>query len=161
MYNLLINLLLHNSVPVPFKTFINLVQFIQSHAFCKSMKQANNSSSMAKVHSDIILSIPIAYLDPFPLLNPNWSSPSTSSIFLSILLQTIHTIFAVCATRMIVWWSLHFVAFGFFFKAIIVTSLKSLGYSLVSYMLFIGCVISLRPSSPNSFSTSAGTSSPW
>jgi hypothetical protein len=160
MYNLLINLLLRHSVPVPFKTCISLVQFIQSHAFCQFMKQAHNSSSMTKVHSDIILSIPIAYLDPFPLLNPNWSSPSTSSM-LSILLQTIHTTFAVCATRLIVQWSLHFVACGFFFKAIIVTSLKSLGYSPVSYMLFISCVISLRSSYPNSYSTSPGTSSPW
>jgi hypothetical protein len=42
--------------------------------------------------------------------------------------------------------SLHFVAFSFFFKVIILTSMKSLGYSPVSCMLFIGCVISFRPS---------------
>ena len=43
-----------------------------------------------------------------------------------------------------------FVVFGFFFKAVIVTSVKSLGYSPVSCML-ISCFFILRPSSPNSF----------
>ena len=51
----------------------------------------------------IILIIPIASLIPFPLLNPNWSYPSTSSIFFSILLLSIFAIFfAVCAIRLIV-----------------------------------------------------------
>jgi hypothetical protein len=61
--------------------------------------------------------------------------------------------------RLTVQWLLHFVALGFFFKAIIVTSIKPLGHCPVSYMLLISCVISLRPSSPNSLSTSPGTSS--
>jgi hypothetical protein len=76
----------------------------QSNTFCQSMKQTQSSSSISKVRSDI-LSIPIASLVPFPLLNPNWSS-----IFLSILLLSIFAIiFAVCAIRLTVWWSLHFV----------------------------------------------------
>ena len=44
--------------------------------------------------------------------------------------------------RPIVQWSLNFVAFGFF-KAVIVTSVKCLGYSALLYMLLISCVISL------------------
>jgi hypothetical protein len=56
------------------------------------MKQTHSSSSISKVRSAIILIIPIASLVPFPLLNPNWSSPSVSSIFLSILLLSIFAI---------------------------------------------------------------------
>ena len=41
---------------------------------CQSMKQTHSPMSVSKVHSDIILSIPIAFLVSFPLLNPNWSS---------------------------------------------------------------------------------------
>jgi hypothetical protein len=62
------------------------------------MKQTHSSSSISKVRSAIILIIPTASLVSFPLLNPNWSSPSISSIFLSILLLSIFAIiFAVCA----------------------------------------------------------------
>jgi hypothetical protein len=43
-----------------------------------------------------------------------------------------------------------FHSFGFFFRTIIVTSLKFLGYSPVSYILF-SCVISVRPSSSSSW----------
>jgi hypothetical protein len=46
-----------------------------------------------------------------------------------------------------------FCSFGFFFKAIIVTSVKFLGHSPVLCMFFIICVISLRPSSSKSLST--------
>jgi len=135
MYKLLINLLSRQSIPVPYRICINLVQLTRSNAFCQSMKQTRSSASVSKVRSDIILSIPIAFLVPFSLLNPNWSSPSTSSIFLSILLlSTCAIIFAVCATRLIVRWSLHFVPCGFFLKKIIVNSVKSLGHSPVSYM---------------------------
>jgi hypothetical protein len=35
---------------------------------------------ISKVKSDIILSIPIASVVPFSLLNPTWSCPCTSSI---------------------------------------------------------------------------------
>jgi len=120
MYNLLINLLSRQSIPVLLRIFINFVQFTRSNAFCQSMKTTHSSSSISKVHSAIILIIPIASLDPFPLLNSNWSSPSTASIFLSILLLSI---FAVCAIRLIVQWSLHFVAS--FIIIIIIIIIKS------------------------------------
>ena len=113
MYNLLINLLSRQSIPFLFRICINLVQFTWSNAFCQSMKQTHIPSSISKVRSDIILIIPIASLVPFLLLNPNWSSPSTSSIFLAVLLLSI---FAVCAIGLIVRWSLHFVACVFFFN---------------------------------------------
>jgi len=74
MYKLLISLLSCQSIPVPFRICINLVQLTLSNAFCQSMKQTHSSTSIFKVHSDIILSIPIAFLVSFPLLNPNWSS---------------------------------------------------------------------------------------
>lgn len=65
---------------------------------------------------------PVACLVPFPFLNPNWFSPSKSSIFLPVLFLSIFaTIFALYAMRLIMWWSLHFMAFAFFFKTIIVT----------------------------------------
>jgi hypothetical protein len=63
---------------------------------------------------------------------------------------------AVCAMMLTVWWSLHFVAFDFFFKAITATSVKSLGYSSVSHMLLISCVTILGPSSPNILCTLPG-----
>jgi hypothetical protein len=92
--------------------------------------------------------------------NPNWSTLTTSSIFLSILLPSIFaTIFAACAIRLVVLCSLHFVACGFFFKPIFVTSVKSLGYSPVSYVMLINVVIIFKPTSPNNLSTSPGTSS--
>ena len=134
MYNLLISLLSPQSIPLPFRICINLVQFTRSNTFCLSMKHARNSSSMSKARSDIILSIPIAPPVPFPLLNPNWFSASTSSTFLSVLQSILVTIFDVHAMRLILRRSLHFVSFRFFFKTIIVTSeilrsLSSLIYS--------------------------------
>jgi hypothetical protein len=62
---LLINLLSHQSIPVPFRICINLVQLLWSDAFCQSLKQIHSSTSISKVHSDIILSIPIASLVSF------------------------------------------------------------------------------------------------
>jgi hypothetical protein len=38
--------------------------------------------------------------------------------FFSILLSVLAAVFAVCAKRLKVLWSLHFVAFGFFLKEI-------------------------------------------
>ena len=133
MYKLLIHLLSRQSISIPLRICINLVQKTRSNAFCQSMKQTHSSASISKVLPYIILSIPITSLVPFPLLNPYWSSPSTFSISLSILLLSIFaTVFAVCAIRLIVRWSLHSVACGCFFNAIIVTSVKSLGHSPVS-----------------------------
>ena len=143
-----------------FMIIIRLVQFTPSNVFCQSVNHAHNSSSVFKVRSDIILSIPIASLVLLPLLNPNRSSPSTSSIFLSILhLNILATVFAVCALRLNVRWPLHSVAFGIFCRAFIVTSVKSLGPSPVTCMLLIRSVITLRPSSPNTTSTSTVRSS--
>jgi hypothetical protein len=51
MYNLLINLLSHQSIAAPFSICINLVQFTQSNAFCQSMKQTHSSSSISKVRT--------------------------------------------------------------------------------------------------------------
>ena len=74
----------------------------------------------------------------FPLLNPNWSSPSTSSIFISFVLRsTLANVFAVCAMGQIVRGLLHFLAFAFFFAVLILTSVKYLRHSLVSYMVWL------------------------
>ena len=71
MYKLLITLLSRQSIPVSFSICVNLVQLTWSYSFCQSMKQTQSSSSISKVHSHVILSIPIASLVPFLLLNPN------------------------------------------------------------------------------------------
>ena len=123
------------------------------------MKQAHNSSCISEVRSNIILSIDIAFLVTFPLLNPNLSSPSTSSTLFSIIfLSMLATISAICVARLTVRWSLHFAASGFY-NAITLTSVKSLGHSPVSCKLLISCVTIFRPSSPYSFSRSPDTSS--
>ena len=152
MYSSLINLLLHQLILVSFRICTSLNQFTWSNAFCHSMKQEHNSSPKSKISCDIILSIPVAFLVPCTLLNPNWSSPSTFSVFISNLLIVLAAVFAVCATRLIVQWSQNFVAFEFFFKAITVTSVKSLGHSPVSCMLLFSCVINWKPSSPKNMS---------
>jgi hypothetical protein len=69
-YCLLISLLLLQSIPVHFRICINLAQFTWSNISCKSMKQAHSSSSMYKVHSDIILSI-LIYSELKPNINCN------------------------------------------------------------------------------------------
>jgi len=89
MYKLPINLLSRRWIPVLFRICICLVHLTRSHTFCQSMKQTHSSSSISKVRSDIILSKPVGSLVPFSLLNPNWYSPSTSSIFFSVLLLSI------------------------------------------------------------------------
>ena len=97
MYNLLIHVhfkhydpcticwsiffLSRQSMPFPCSIFINFFfRITLSNNFCQYMAHAHNSSSLSKVRFDFILSIPLS----FPLLYPIWS-PSTSSIFLSIL----------------------------------------------------------------------------
>ena len=131
-----------------------LAESTRSNALCQYINQAHNSSPTSKVSSYtrwfkydrdklwlvytqivpvifeppcIILSITITPLVPFLLLHPNWSSPTTSSIFLSTLLLS------NLASLLYVRWLLHFVAFDFFLKAIIVTSVKSLDHSPGSY----------------------------
>ena len=136
MFSLLISLLSRQSVPACFMICINLVHFMWSDAFSQSVKQARDSSAIFRFHSDITLSIPVASLVAFPLLNRDLSPSSTSLIFLSIFLLSILTvIFAVCAMSLIVRQLLYFVALGFFFKFAI--SIKFLGHPPVSYMLLI------------------------
>ena len=73
MYNLLINLLSRQSIPVLFRICINLVQFTRSNAFCEAMKQIRSSSSISKVHSAIILIIPIASISKSRLIFSKYS----------------------------------------------------------------------------------------
>ena len=88
---------------------MNIKKKKRSNTFCQSMKRTHNSSSVSRVHSDAILSIPITSPAPLLILYPNCSYPCTSSIFLSILrLSIFATIFAVCVVRLIVRWSLFF-----------------------------------------------------
>jgi len=82
-YTLLINSLLRHSTHFPFIICSHLVEFVLSNAFCKSMKHSYNSSCMFKVRCGIILSIPIASLDPVPLLNPKWS-PNKATVFITV-----------------------------------------------------------------------------
>ena len=131
-------------MPISFKICINLVQFTWSNIFCHSMKPACNSSSMRKFIL-ILFWASQQHLYSFSSSKSNWSSPSTSSIFFTNpLLSILATIFVVCVRRLIVWWWLHFVTFGFLFMAIILTSVKSLAHFPVTYMLFISCVPILR-----------------
>ena len=150
------------SIPVSFRICINLIHFTRSNAFCQSLKHHTIHHPFPKF---VLILFSASQMHPY-FLNPNWSFSSTSSIFLSVLLLSILVIiFAVCPMRKIVRWSLHFVAFGFFFNAIIVASTKSLGHSPFSHMLLNSCVIILRPSSPKNLSTSSQLtsypSSPW
>ena len=69
MYNLLMNFLSHQLIPVSFRICIYLVQFTQSNTFSQSMQQTSNSSSKSKVHSGIFHSIPTVTLVPFSLLH--------------------------------------------------------------------------------------------
>ena len=73
----------------PFRVCINIFQITLTNTFSKFQQQAHKYSSVFKFLSDVILSTSTAFLVFFPLLNPNWSSTSTSSIFLSILLKYI------------------------------------------------------------------------
>ena len=121
------------SMTGPFRISINLVQWTRSIAFCQSMTRSQNSSSLYTVFSDILLII--APLVTFPHLNPNRSSPNTSSIFLTILLLSILAkIFSVWAMELKVRWSLHFVALGFFCKEIIVTSVNFMDHYPLSFV---------------------------
>jgi len=98
------DILSRQPTPVIFRTCSNLVHFTQSNAFYPSMKQANKSSSTTNVRSDIILSIPAAYLFLFPLLHSYWFSPGTSLISFSVTFLCIRNIiFAVYAKMTIVW----------------------------------------------------------
>jgi len=62
----------------------------------QSTKNAQNSSSISEVISDISLSFPFSSPISFPILNAKWSSPFTPSIFIAVLLlRTLATNFAL------------------------------------------------------------------
>ena len=118
MYIVLINLPLNQSIS-EFFTLHQFGPFYTLKCLVPVCEVTTPSSYMPIVGSDIIVSIPTASLFPYAILNPNYCSRSTSS---SILLSMSVTVFAACVMRLTVWWSLHFVASDFFFKAVIVTS---------------------------------------
>jgi hypothetical protein len=62
IYSLLINVLSHQSRPFLFRICNHVVHFSWSNAFCQSMKQACNISSVSNIHPVIILSNPLAFL---------------------------------------------------------------------------------------------------
>ena len=73
-------------------------------------------------------------------IRSSFFSPKSKLIFSKYVLNfpfsrpsILATIFAVCAMRLIVRWSLHFVAFGFFFEAVTATWMKFFGHSPDSY----------------------------
>jgi len=140
-------------MPVVFTSCINLIKFTRLNAFCQSMKQTHNCSYMSIVRVSIIPCIPNAFVH-LSLLNPNWYSTSTSTIFCPILLLFVFAInFVACVLGLIVRGSVHFVALGSYFKAIIVTSVKCVVHCPVSCMMLISCGIGLRIPSPISLST--------
>ena len=73
----------------PLGSTLIFFQITLTNTFCKFQQQSHKHSSVFKFLSDVILSIPTAFLVSFPLLNPKWSCTSTSSIFLSTLLMYI------------------------------------------------------------------------
>jgi hypothetical protein len=75
-----ISFLLHWLITFFFRICISLVQFTRQNFFCQFIKRTQYIS-MSKFLSNIILSITIAFLVAFRLLNPNWSSPSTPCNF--------------------------------------------------------------------------------
>lgn len=79
MYSFLNSLLSGQSTQFPFGICKNLVHFTQSNIFYHSMNHAHSSSDISSVRS-YVLSIPVAFMVTLPLLNPNWSPPSTSSV---------------------------------------------------------------------------------
>ena len=131
MYSLLINLLSRPPISVPFRICIDSVHFARSDAFCRSMKHTHSSSSVSKVRPGVILSIRVAPAVHFPFLNPN-QSPSTSSSFLSVLLNILA---AISADGGMVT-----VAVGFFCKTFIESPVTSRGRCPVYCTLLISCV---------------------
>jgi hypothetical protein len=131
-----------------------MVKFLCPFAslWCKHRWSKHPILHLYKVYSDVTLSIWIVSLVPFPLVNPNCYLPIVSTVFFSVLhLSIFTTVCASCVMGLVVWRSLHFVPFGFFCRAAILTSVKSLGYCPVSYTLLIRCAISLRSPSPSNW----------
>ena len=110
---MLISLPSRPSLPIPFTICIYLLQFTRPDAFCLSVKQLRNFSSMSKVPSDIILCIPTAALNAFSyseseLISSKYDfdfSFSPSSLYLR------HFLSFPCVP-----YSMQFAAVGFFFR---------------------------------------------
>jgi len=109
--------------------------------------------STSKVRCDIILSIPVASLTSFSSSKPKmiFSKNILSFPFSLSSKYILAHIFALAALTLTVRWSLYFAAFGFFFKAVIVTWVKSEGHSPFSYTFWPV----LRLPSPDILSTSS------
>lgn len=75
-------------------------------------------------------------------------------VFNCLFCSIFATNFAVCTLGPTVRWSLRYVALGFFFKAIMVTSLKSFAGSPIAHILLTSRLIILRPFFPNSVNIS-------
>src|SRR5678815_3427440 len=88
------------------------------------------------------LNAPIASLVPLSFLKPYWSSPKqsfVSALDCILLVRTLSTILDACVSRLIVLWSSHGVAFGFFFIGTIMVCKESSGHTPVLYMSLHSC----------------------
>jgi len=102
MHKFLTNNFLRQSIPVPYKICIYLIQFTRSKAFCQSMQHGHNTSSISKVLSDIILIIPTASIVHllFQIQTNLLQSHPQSLLFSLFLLYTLDNSFALCAMRL-------------------------------------------------------------
>ncbi|XKL68336.1 hypothetical protein PGB90_003827 [Kerria lacca] len=103
LYRFHITLLSLYFTPISFNILNNLVLSTLSNAFSKSSNATYVSSPFFSLFSNTSLKHKIASLVPLPLLNPNWSSPTLSSILPCILLYTILVkILDACGNKLIV-----------------------------------------------------------
>src|SRR6218665_1816630 len=83
-------------------------------------------------------SAPVTSLVPFPFLKPYCPSPiqlSLSALGLILFVKTLSKIFDACLSRLIVLWSSHVIALGFFFNGTITVYNKSSSHIPVLYLL--------------------------
>jgi hypothetical protein len=154
MYNLMIDLPSCQSIPVPFRICINLIQFTRSNAFCQSMKHAHNSCSISKVcfkHSKCIsVSFSSSKSDLFQV-NPNVSlniSSKYTRYYLCCMCDEVQCAMVAAFCR-----------FGFLIEGNHCKFSEILGPPSSFIYVFDRCIIILIPSSPKSLGTSPGTSS--
>ena len=90
------------SVPVCFRIWISLVSF-HGHMPSAGLWSGRTVPLCPNYALILFFSIPITSVVSCPFLNPDWSSPGTSLIFLLILLlSTFTTVSAVCADHVMV-----------------------------------------------------------
>lgn len=135
MYNLLITFLSRQSMPLSFKSAL----------FCTSLHSKIISANTLSKHRIFYLCLKWVLIlfsasqwHPcfLPLFQVQCDLHQVRSQFSSVLFQSMLS--AILDTRVItviVRWQLQFVAFGFFFKLIILIAMKSPGHSLVQYGL--------------------------